>query len=280
MKKVLLAIAAAALACTLAVSFAACGNNGNGGNGGNGEEEDSVLTEEQWVKAFEDTLASKTVSGEAIYVRSITDDEGISHADARSELSFEIDFNNYAVYQKYKYQSMTIVPGEDREPDITENYGIIDGTKIISYSYSRDYTTNEYKWNASADEQASQEAAREAFINNASLDVVLGEVVGLTSVWTAKVGEEAVEGQLSELFSAFTYDDSTHAYCADLTRDDMTFNYKISFKQGKISEMELSLSEATEGGTQNENAEITLSYEAPSIEVPQAAKDALAEVQQ
>lgn len=280
MKKVFMAIAAAALACTLAVSFAACGNNGNGGNGG----DDSVLTEEQWVKAFEDTLASKTVSCEMIY-DSITEGE-YSHS-SQSKLFFKIDLNNYAVYSKL--ESTINDPGEDREPDITENYGIIDGTKMIGYSYSRDYATKEYKWSASVEEQASQEAAQEAFIKQYSLDSVLSSEFLLSfitsSIWTAKVGEEAVEGQLSELFSAFTYDDSTHAYCAELIPIhgyfSFSMNCKILFRQGKLFELEFSNAETTDGGTRNEsNIQFKLSYEAPSIEVPQAAKDALAAQQQ
>ncbi len=261
---IVLAITAVSLVLIFVFGFTNCGKSDESISG-----DDSVLTEEQWKQAIADTAASKTATCETNYnfVFTTTQGDGSENrAEERSKIIYKMDFYNYAFYEKY--ESSSIATGENQETETQETYMVLDETKIITYDYLKDNKTQKYEWTASIKEKASQEAAQAELMKLEPFDFIFDELT-----------EYSIE-ELSEMFSSFSYDESSHVYSKKITQDNYTYNYQIAFKQGKIYKIEKTSSEESERGTQNITVKIKLNYEAPNIEVPQAAKDALAEVQQ
>lgn len=144
-----MAIVATVLAFGFAFGFAACGNSGEGGD-------DSVLTEEQWTKAFEDTLASKTLTMEqyakSTYTNPKQDGTGFTTEARETKQCLKYDLNNYLMYAMI--DRITVAEGDQKI--YNEEYDEVSETKIIIYQNN---SSQSYNWTARTQRAATVEAA-------------------------------------------------------------------------------------------------------------------------
>lgn len=253
-KRLLAVFAAFAVVATMAVGLTACSKN-NTAEGG----DDSVLTEEQWVQAWADSLAAKNVSGKVshgyIY-------PGLFEENPKN-IEFIYDAETHKAYEKHTQNIFE---------EVLYNYYEVSGMDLIKYQnfYNYEWIGDEQviesedwvKWNYSfeTEELAKAELARRF---NATCWVPEG-------TWHGEAGDSLVQGTIPELFELFTYDEATHSYSAELYDGDgfVYLNIIITFCEGKISKVNY------EGAFPDvtEIMECTLSYGEGSITIPEEVK--------
>ncbi len=235
MKKLLAIIAA--VCCLLAV-FAGCTTDNdpfNGGAGGNTQSE-QVTDETQWKQAFADTMEARKSSGKlTIHGRMSTfDGERYSDTLTGGEAVRAFDKNNHIIYMK----TMGTLVGNYQAG---EQYFALRGEEIYRYGKSGLATEEDTGWavyTTTYETEAAATAAFEklletycsdAFTNNFALDV-------MTQKYSVEQNGEAKD--LSEMFSAFTYDNATSVYSSTLYVGNVSgiisVDLKITFNGGKI----------------------------------------------
>ncbi len=277
MKKVLMAIAAGALACACAFGFAACGNGGNGGEGSDFAD-GSVLTEEQWTKAFDDTFAARALSVEEFATVDSQTATGSYTIEHLLHVKYDLDAN---IAMCAEGATQYDADGNLQAKEYSAGYKTVSGTSVIFYGHSINKTIEEDidqdQWVAERQgeiEEGQAEDSIKEYVNE-----VIPELTIFSKI-TATIDGKEVEKPVRDLFGAFTYDSATYAYKGEFGSSESgdTAQITVYFKEGKLSKVILAASGfggvGSEEGNHTMNMTITFGYN-PDIQVPQEGKDAL-----
>ena len=262
-KKIFAGIAAFATALTMCFAFTACNKDGGGAD-------DSVKSEEQWVQAFADTLSATNFK----FIQRVVSTGKISNGEAESvdysrtninEVGF--DGEGFKAYSKY---GVKVKSGND-EPTETSGiryFEVVDKT-YVQYSYDEDDG-----WYADPEEYDTSEVAKERF-NEYVSGGLLGSLV--SSQYKGTGDSEEISGNLTELYSLFSYDSKTHAYSATLKPVseyyEFEMNLKIYFKGGKLYKLVNGYSQGDGDNAITNSVENTITYGGVSISIPKEVKD-------
>lgn len=262
MKKFLLWITALAVAVATCFMFAACSNYGG---------DNSVNSEEAWIRAFEDYSA---ITGYKLVNTVI--ETGIVPIDGNetdyihsyySEISY--DGKNYKAHTKAS--ELEQYGNEDPEEiDFFEGYVGVLGRNYITYEY-----TDDGVWSINVDEYDSTDEAKQALEVSKGITLFVG--IYLLEKYKGISGDQEVIGTLAELYNMFSYNSKTHIYTATLKPEyrDYEVSFEISFRDGKLYKIvsEYSTSENNENVfTHIETT--TLTYDGVTVNIPAEARGA------
>lgn len=268
------------------------GSTGGTGNTGSSTEEtpgsssggnthgERLTDETQWKQAFADIMEAKTRGGSLTIKDRISTDEGVVLVDEEAIKAFDI--KNHVLYLK----NTDTATGSDQ---IIEQYYELQDKEVNMYGQSNQTTEGWYSNKMSC--ETAEIAAEQfeifvgAYYTDASLNGLLKDV--LTINYTDEPNGKAKE--LSEMFSAFTYDEITGEYVASLylwipsiygEDINVDIDLKITFNGGKIAAYTADviidfISSENERVVFNEHRQVVCNYGADlTLTVPQEAKDA------
>lgn len=289
-RKLLAIFAAFAVAATMAFGLSACdeGDTDNtndndqsqdGGDGGNtNETTDSAYTEEQWVKAWEDTIAQKSYSMIQTTAQSMPQTSEMPASSTTMNMEMTIDAVGLKGLSKMEMYTQ-LGDADPVRTGYTESYAEVSGVTFINYIAQFDNEDN-LIWNARSNDCDTEEEAKEQLFDSNSLENMI-----LRSEYSGTGENAEVSGTLDKLYSLFTYDSENKTYTATLSLAGMgqgapdAVNIEISFKDGKLYELISEYTIVESGIPITVSSETTITYEV-SLTIPQAAKDALAAQEQ
>lgn len=240
MKKFITAIVSLVLAGSMAFGIAACGGNGNQNddkdpnqNQNSGDNQEKVLTAEEWAKMFEDlyeldnhTYEAKTSTTVGLlynrkFVTADTkfESETLTQSVEALREMFGLNGENPATTESGSVTKVDLTQGVIESPsgygDNQNDYFIVDGTTVNEYSWRKNATDTDgyynlyryvgYDSNAQATEYVRKNANPFRFLLAAQL---------------CGTGEYAdVKGTMSELYELFEYDETTGIYSAIIAVD-------------------------------------------------------------
>lgn len=273
MKRLQILFLTAILVLTACFGLAACSREDE-------SADDSVLTEEQWKKAFEDT--EKATSYKVVY----TDNEEEVYGSKPVGLR-----NNYMELVCNEQRGLIKFYWEIYNGLNAEMYIQLNGNSVIEYgkatpteevkaqdpeAYEKQYPD---KWQCYETKYNSEgEAAELMFFSNIYGTTFPNIKKLITSSYSTEDGDSV---KLPELFSLFTYDESTKKYtCASkLTLNDGLDLVGISFRKGKVYSLDFNGQDfaGSLDSAENETPQYFSNYkvyyesEVPEIVIPEEA---------
>lgn len=211
-KRLLSVFAAFAVAATMAIGFTACGNKDNNdlgdnsqleqpddGKDGPSEEEDVCVTKEEWIKAWQDSVAadSYTLNYDGWTFMVSTDDVG----------------NKYYMKLLYDNVNKTIYMQYTDSKETSELYAEVVGSNLLRYVNSND------EWLSSAGPAASWENGNQ-LLSYASTEYI--------------VADTTVSGTLAELYDYVTYDANSKTYSLDVAMSKGIVTLKVQLSGGYL----------------------------------------------
>lgn len=274
MKKLLTAIALVLALCLPVFAFAACSQ----------EDEikgEQLQGEEQWRQAFADTVAARknncTLKMSSDFVGG--DMHGIDYHmesyvkyDSKNHLLYLEGCDNYYKSTSKRYTQLNL--GEEFIFSYgKETRGNFDNEEIMDSG-----------WQIYETICLSEESAIKEFASLVDYGFIMGESSRNSMQkypYNSKLIEleyaltETGEGQnLSELFSAFTFDSATSKYSASLyALEGQPMDISLTFSNGKLAKLETDLTMYDDGGESHEVCNIEYIYTCDTITIPEDAKN-------
>lgn len=269
-KKFLAGIAAIATALTMCFALTAC--NDKGAENEKPVGDDSVNSEETWVKAFDDSLAAtnyKFTQKVTITGKDYNDDDELVNY-VQTDIG-EVSYDGVG-FKAYTYSEGSNQLGDDEPTKYNvERYFEVSGSAFNRYTHNEDDD-----WYAAAEEYDTEDGAKEYFERYVHYSG-LGSIIRAQYMGTGD--NEEVMGSLAEIYSLFSYDSKTHVYSATVKPVSSYADYKISvqisFKDGKVYKIISDFSQGEDDEAVTAYVEETVIYGGISITIPQEAKDAL-----
>lgn len=272
-------IAAVAMSAVCAFGLAACKPDNNNNNNNDDPPvtvgDTSVLTEEQWVAAWQDSAAATnykmvkdvTQTGEFF---DVTSENGVIVSGSMSG-TLEFSRDGYTAYIK----QAVATDYDDEEPQniTSEMYIEVSGSLLNVYMGEESLG-----WMLVSQDARIPEVAQAAFIMAIP---ELGELSSLLAEEYSGTGENSnVTGTLDELFSLFTFDSKTKVYSATLSQEGVAMEVEIAFTNGKLCwyAAEGDYADATTGEDYTMVGEVTFTYGGVSVVVPEEVKNTAIEI--
>lgn len=250
-KKRLFAIFAAfAVAATMAIGFTACGNKDNNDLGdntqteqpddGKGEtpyEEDAGVTKEEWIKAWQDSVAadSYTLDYDGWTFMVSTDDVG----------------NKYYTKLLYDNVNKTIYMQYADSNEASELYAEVVGSNLLRYINSNG------EWLSAAGPAASWENGNKLLSYASTVYIV---------------ADATVSGTLAELYDYVTYDASSKAYSVDVVMSKGIITLKVQLSGGYLYKLFIAVE--VDGETYEDEITFT-GYNSTVVTVPEEVKNSV-----